>query len=406
MTNTISIEAPELYQQKFEQQGVCVVIPTYNNAGSLAAVIEAVAQYCRQIIIVNDGATDDTANIINSFSFVQSISYKKNLGKGWALRRAFKYAFDMGYQYAITIDADGQHFANDLPQFLEKLKYNKNSIIIGARNMNQYSVPGGSSFGNKFSNFWFKVETGISLPDTQSGYRLYPLAAINKIKLLTYKYELEIEVLVKAAWQNIEIVSIPVKVYYAPKAARVTHFRPYKDFFRISILNTILVLVSFLFIKPRNLIRSVFLKNNFKQRLQKQLFSTTCSDRVKAISVAVGIFMGIIPLWGFQLIIAIFLAIFFKLHKALVIIAANISVPPMIPLIVYASFKAGAIWYGIHATEINFNKSISLASIKQNLQQYIIGSCTLAIIAAVFFGLLTFFILKLFSIKKGNHTIS
>lgn len=388
-------------REQFEQLHVCVIIPTYNNETSLAGVIADVAEYCKDVIVVNDGSTDSTKPIIESFSFAQMIGYEKNVGKGWALRKAFAYAIEKGYKYAITIDSDGQHFAKDLPAFLDKLKLEQNAIIIGARNMNQDSVPGGSSFGNRFSNFWFKVETGMTSPDTQSGYRLYPLDAIKKMQFFTKKYEFEIEVLVKAAWQGVNIVSVPVTVYYAPKEERISHFRPYKDFFRIGVLNTVLVLITFLYIKPRNLFRSIFVKKNFRKKLREQLYNPDHSDHLKALSVAFGVFMGIVPIWGFQLVAAIFLAILLKLNKALVIIAANISIPPMIPFIIFASYKAGAFWMGHNAMQIDFSKSISLDSIKKNLQQYIYGSITLAILAGVFFGLLTFILLKLFNKKPA-----
>lgn len=156
--------------EKVDVLKVCVIIPTYNNASTLAGVIEDIAGYSNHIIVVNDGSTDNTAEVLLRFPSVQFISYSKNVGKGWALRQAFKYAADKGYHYSITIDSDGQHFAKDIPLFINKIETIPNSIIIGARNMGQASVPGGSSFGNKFSNFWFKVETGIACPDTQSGY--------------------------------------------------------------------------------------------------------------------------------------------------------------------------------------------------------------------------------------------
>ena len=384
-------------REKFEQLRVCVIIPTYNNENSLAGVINDVAAYTDHIIVVNDGSTDNTKKIIDSFSFVQQISYEKNVGKGWALRKAFAYAVGKGYKYAITIDSDGQHFAKDLPNFIDKLSDEPNAIIIGARNMDQASVPGGSSFGNKFSNFWFKLETGINCPDTQSGYRLYPLEALKQMRFYTRKYEFEIEVLVRAAWKGINVVAVPVTVYYAPKETRISHFRPYKDFFRISLLNAILVLITFLYIKPRNFFHSLFIKKNFRQQIKEHLFNTNHSDQLKAISVAFGVFMGIIPIWGFQLMAAIFLAILFKLNKPLVIIAANISIPPMIPVIIFLSYKMGAFWMGQNAMQLDFSKSISLSSIKKNLQQYIYGSISLAIIAGLLFGLLTFIILKLFN---------
>ena len=387
-------------REKFEQLRACVIIPTYNNETSLAGVITDVSGYTDHIIVVNDGSTDHTKSIIDSFLFVQQISYEKNVGKGWALRMAFAYAQENGYKYAVTIDSDGQHFAKDLPTFIAKLEEEPNAIIIGARNMDQASVPGGSSFGNKFSNFWFRLETGINCPDTQSGYRLYPLQPLKQMHFYTRKYEFEIEVLVRAAWKGVNVVSVPVTVYYAPKEIRISHFRPYKDFSRISVLNTILVLITFLYIKPGNFFHSLFIKKNLRQKFHEHLFSTDHSDQLKSISIAFGVFMGIVPIWGFQLIVAIFLAILFKLNKALVIIAANISIPPMIPFIIFLSYKIGAFWMGQNAMQLDFSKSITLASIKKNLQQYIYGSISLAIIAGLVIGLFTFILLKLFNRKS------
>jgi glycosyltransferase involved in cell wall biosynthesis len=389
-----------LLKEKVDVLKACVIIPTYNNAATLATVIADVALYSDHIIVVNDGSTDDTVAIVQQFPEVQFISYAPNVGKGWALRKAFRHAIEKGYQYAISIDSDGQHFAKDLPAFINKLEEEPNAIIIGARNMGQASVPGGSSFGNRFSNFWFKFETGITSPDTQSGYRLYPLEPLKKMRFITRKYEFEIEVLVLLAWKGIKVISVPVTVYYAPKEERISHFRPYKDFFRISVLNTILVLISLLYIKPRDLIRTLFSREKMKKVLDEHLYNPHHSIQLKSLSVSFGIFMGIVPIWGFQLAVAIFLAILFKLNKPLVIIAANISIPPMIPLIIYLSYKAGAFWMGANAMQIDFSNDITIQSIKKNLLQYIAGSVTLAFAAALVFGLGTFVFLKLISKKQ------
>lgn len=390
----------EPMMEQADELKVCVIIPTYNNAATLATVIKDVAQYSRHIIVVNDGSTDNTAAVVAGFPEIQLISYSPNKGKGLALRTAFRYAIEKGYQYAITIDSDGQHFAKDLPAFIQKLREEGHAVIIGARNMGQASVPGGSSFGNKFSNFWFKVETGITSPDTQSGYRLYPLGPMKKMRFLTRKYEFEIEVLVRLAWKGIPVISVPVTVYYAPKGERISHFRPYKDFFRISVLNTVLVLITFLYIKPRNLLRTLFSPQKLKQAINDHVFNPHHSPQLKAMSVALGVFMGIVPIWGFQLAVAIFLAILFKLNKPIVIIAANISIPPMIPLIIFLSYKMGAWWMGPGAMQLNFSNAITLAAIKQNLVQYIYGSITLAFIAGTAAGLLTFVMLKWFGKKE------
>ncbi len=250
-----------ILQEKFEKLRACVLIPTYNNAQTLGRVIADVAAYTNHIVVVNDGSTDETEAILKLFPFIQLVSYHKNIGKGWALRKGFEYATQSGYDFTITIDSDGQHFAKDLTLFIEKLETTKEAIVIGARNMDQPSVPGKSSFGHKFSNFWFWVETGIKAPDTQSGYRLYPIHLLKGLKFYTQKFEFEIEVLVIAAWRDIGIDSVPVTVYYAPKESRISHFRPLQDFSRISLLNTFLVLAAFLYIKPRDFMRGIKKKN-------------------------------------------------------------------------------------------------------------------------------------------------
>jgi len=221
------------------------------------------------------------------------------------------------------------------------------------------------------------------------------------MRFITRKYEFEIEVLVRAAWKGIKVESVPVTVYYAPKETRISHFRPYKDFARISILNTILVLISFLYIKPRDFLSILFDKKKFKQLLNDHLYNPHHSAQLKSVSVAVGIFMGIVPLWGFQLVTAIFLAILFKLNKPLVIVAANISIPPMIPVIIFLSYKTGVLWMGKNAMQIGFSNSITLESVKHNLVQYIYGSITLAVIAGIVFGLLTFILLKMVEKKQA-----
>ncbi|MBA3704979.1 MAG: DUF2062 domain-containing protein, partial [Bacteroidetes bacterium] len=111
-------------------------------------------------------------------------------------------------------------------------------------------MPKKNTFGNKFSNFWFHFQTGIALPDTQSGYRLYPIEKIKGTRYFTSKYEFEIEVMVKAAWRGINVITVPINVFYAHVEKRITHFRPFKDFIRISILNTWLTILALLWYKP------------------------------------------------------------------------------------------------------------------------------------------------------------
>ncbi len=265
MDNECTIVSEEI-SPSFTDLRVCVIIPTYNNVATIATVITDILKYTSNIIVVNDGSTDDTANIISAFEGVAIESYQPNRGKGMALRRGFKKAIEMGYDYAVTIDSDGQHFAKDLPVFIEKLRNEGPALIMGARNMDTAdNVPGKSSFGNKFSNFWYKVETGIELPDTQTGYRLYPLEPISKMRFFTRKYEFEIEVIVRLAWAGVKVSSVPITVYYPPKEERISHFRPFKDFTRISVVNTVLVTICF-FIYGREIFSGSFIKTRTGSR--------------------------------------------------------------------------------------------------------------------------------------------
>jgi glycosyltransferase involved in cell wall biosynthesis len=376
----------------------CVIIPTFNNEKTLEGIISGTLEITKDVIVVNDGSTDSTEDILKKYSFLQIISYPKNKGKGYAIRKGFEKAISEGYDYAITIDSDGQHFPEDICKFIDKIGEEPGSLIVGDRNLKNESLSGGSSFANRFSNFWFKFLTGTQLNDTQTGYRLYPLKSLEDIKFFTRKYEFELEVLVRAAWRRVEITSIPVKVFYPSKEERVSHFRPFKDFARISILNTILVLVSLLYVKPFAFFRYLT-RENIRDFVNKNILLSDYSNLQIAMAIALGIFMGIIPLWGFQLILAIGLAHVFGLSKLLTSVAANISIPPMIPFILYFSYVTGCLTLD-HSINMSFSSTLEFNSFKDNLMTYIVGSIVLATVMSILSGIFSYVILKIFRKKR------
>ena len=237
-------------RERLEALKCAVIIPTYNNVGTIATVIADVKKYASDVIVVNDGCTDNTAEVLAGIEGIRVIDYAKNKGKGYALKLGLKRAYEWGFDYAITIDADGQHYADDIPVFIDRIEEEPNSLLVGARNLAADNMPSKNTFANKFSNFWYRVETGNRLTDTQSGYRLYPLKPLQNIRLLTRRYEFEVEIIVRAAWRGINVENVPIKVYYPPVEERVSHFRPFKDFTRISILNTILVFYALILYYP------------------------------------------------------------------------------------------------------------------------------------------------------------
>ncbi|RMA65718.1 DUF2062 domain-containing protein [Ulvibacter antarcticus] len=384
---------------KLRQLKCCVIIPTYNNHKTLKKVIDGVLDYTNDIIVVNDGATDETPDILKGFPKIEQIHLSKNVGKGNALRLGFKKASALGFHYAITIDSDGQHFPNDIPVFVEALESSEteNLLLIGARNMKQEGVPGKSSFGNNFSNFWFWFETGISLEDTQSGFRLYPLREINQRNYYTKKFEFEIEVIVKAAWNGTEVKNVPIKVLY-DETERVSHFRPFKDFTRISILNIWFVLMTIFVIKPRDLYRK-YKKKGLRRFIMEDFLGNDDSPRKKAMSIALGVFTGLSPFWGFHTIIVIFLAILLKLNKAIAFTFSNVSLPPFIPFVLYASSKMGQFVLGIEYSYTMEEMTENFELLK-HLETYIVGSFSLAILSAVVLGSLGYLILTIISKKQ------
>ena len=241
-----------------KELGICVIIPTYNNKGTIMQVIQSVAEYCEDIFVVCDGPTDGTVELVKqSAAPVNVVEYQPNKGKGTALVTGFREALKRGFRYAITLDSDGQHYASDIPAFVEAITEHPDTLIIGSRGLKHDNMPQKNTFANKFSNFWFTVQTAKKLPDTQTGFRLYPLQKMGKMHIITSRYEAELELLVRSAWRNINIIPIPINVYYPPQEERVSFFRPGKDFTRISILNTFFCFAAILYGYPSMLIRKL-----------------------------------------------------------------------------------------------------------------------------------------------------
>lgn len=378
-------------QHEFEKYQTCFLLPTYNNASSIVHVIQQCLQQTTHVLVVNDGSTDDTLLKLEQLP-IQLLTYPKNRGKGYALRQGFKRAMELGYRHVLTIDTDGQHYAEDAIHFFEALKKNPDSLLIGSRNLNQENVPGKSSFGNQFSNFWFKVETGKTIPDTQSGYRLYPVHLYQNKKWFTNKYEFEIEVIVRSSWMGIDVLPVPIRVFYPKQEERISHFRPFKDFSRISVLNTVLVLIAFFYIKPRDLVLRPLREKGFKRGLKELLFDPHETIFTRAASVGFGVFMGIVPVWGFQLLIGIPAAVALKLNKTLFIVAANISIFP--PIIWAASLATGKLLFGNPQWRIDF-KNLKWEEVLQTGKEFFIGGTVLSILAGLIFFAMTYFILSI-----------
>ena len=380
-------------KQRFRQLNGVVLIPTYNNAKTLLQVIDDVRRYAADIMVVNDGCTDDTAALLASQTDLHVIAYERNRGKGYALKTGLREAARRGYAYAITIDSDGQHYADDIAVFVEAAEQSPNTLFVGARNLQADNMPSKNTFANKFSNFWYWAETGIKLTDTQSGFRLYPLAVLPNLHFITSRYEFEVEVLVRAAWKGIKVANVPIKVYYPPAEERVSHFRPARDFTRISLLNTYLVLMALLIYYPWRFLHTLTW-SNIKRFVHNNITHSPESNLRMSLAIGWGVCCGILPAWGYQMWIALAVAQVAKLNKVLAVVASNISIPPMIPFILFGSYVLGCQLLG-NPVSLLFSE-VTFEAVMVNLWQYVLGACVLAVLAGVCVWLVSWAVLSLF----------
>lgn len=238
---------------------LCALIPTYNNVATVAAVVQDTLTHL-PVIVVADGPTDGSLEAVRAIKSdrLTVISYDRNQGKGYALKRGFTEARRQGYTHVLTLDSDGQHLPSEIPTLVRMAKVHPDSIIMGSRRMGQTNMPGKNTFANKFSNFWFAVQTGRYLPDTQTGMRVYPLNHLHGEWAMTRRYEAELLLLVFSIWANVQIIPVPIDVYYPPQNERVSYFRPARDFTRISILNTVLCVLAVCYGLPRRWLHGVY----------------------------------------------------------------------------------------------------------------------------------------------------
>ncbi|HZL13516.1 MAG TPA: glycosyltransferase family 2 protein, partial [Verrucomicrobiae bacterium] len=274
---------------------VCVVIPVFNHAGTVAEVIRA-AQIFLPVIVVDDGSTDHPQLPEN----ISVVRLKKNSGKGAALRAGFQRAAELGFTHAITMDADGQHFAEDLPKFLAAAKSQSEAIFVGVRDFFAAGCPTHRRRSNAVSTFWFRVETSVRLGDTQCGFRCYPLTLAQQLKIRSGRYAFELEFLVRASWVRTPIVAVPVKCVYAPEQIRQSHFRPVRDLAHITFMNIGLVLQSWFVPRTLRATWSFGQKKSLRKTVG-EFFSDHAHEPWRmSLAVGLGLFFSLTPIWGFQ----------------------------------------------------------------------------------------------------------
>ena len=210
-----------------------VVIPVYNHESGIKVVVEKALILGLPVYVIDDGSTDATSVRLKSIPGITVLRHSVNLGKGAALMTGFTEAARTA-DFAITIDGDGQHDPADAAALMAPLKSGVPALVIGRRDnmLDDTRIQWTSRFGRKFSNFWVWLSGGPLLSDSQSGFRIYPIHEILSIKSRARRFQFEVEIVVLAHWKGIRIIEVPVNVSYPPKGERISHFRPFVDFWR------------------------------------------------------------------------------------------------------------------------------------------------------------------------------
>lgn len=217
---------------------ILTVIPTKDNAGSIADVVRGCLVHTSDLLVIDDGCTDGSPDLARQAG-AQVLAHPQNRGKGAALETALDYAAEHGFSHIVAIDADAQHEPDDLPSFYEAIRRSPDAIVAGLRDMSV--APRSAFYARANSNFWVWVSSGQHIGDTQCGYRAFPVESVRQLRLVPSRYQWEVEVLVRAVWEGIPVVDHPCRVFYPPAEERVSSYRKFVDTARISWLNAHLI---------------------------------------------------------------------------------------------------------------------------------------------------------------------
>lgn len=211
---------------------LAVIIPLYNHGGSVRRVVEDSLRLGWPVFVVDDGSNDGGPQGLADLPGCTLLSHPHNQGKGAALLTGLAAAARVA-DWAITLDADGQHQPGQARNLLAAIVPGSRPLVLGCRlGMEDEAVPWTSRWGRRFSNFWVWAACGRWLSDSQSGFRLYPLPEVLELPVGSRRFQYEVEVLVRAVWAGLGVRQAPVAVFYPPRGQRISHFQPGRDFWR------------------------------------------------------------------------------------------------------------------------------------------------------------------------------
>jgi uncharacterized protein (DUF2062 family) len=333
-----------------------VIAPTFDNARTLRDVLLQIVDTRLPLIVVNDGSTDATREILEQLrrEFAGSIdvaTHARNCGKAAALRTGFALAAAAGHTHAVTIDTDGQLDPAEIGRLVEAARSSRAALVLGVRDETAADYPSRSRTGRRVSNLFVRLESGLRVSDSQCGFRVYPLDFVRHARGSAGRYAFETEVLTRAGWAGCEAVEVPVTCRYLPEGERVSHFRPWLDSFRAVGLHARLVGRALLPVPHRKWSRQppTSHASRFRQvfewldprRLVRDVREQRLGAHEAATGVALGVFIGNLPIYGLQTVTSLYAARRLHLHPIPVVAGSHVSTPPLGPVLIAVAVGVG-----------------------------------------------------------------
>ena len=230
---------------------ICVLIPTYDNERTLEAVVRRAREHVPDVIVVDDGSHEGARAVargLKEAGLADVRFHDQNRGKGAAMLTGLQAARERGFSHAIQVDADGQHDTDDLPRFLEATRSDPRALVMGEP-IFDHTAPKLRMWARQLTVFWCRVETwSTRLADPLCGYRVYPVEATLLAGFRARAMDFDPEVAVRLAWAGTPIMRVPTRIRYFTRAeGGVSHFRPFLDTVRISLMHTRLTLMALFF---------------------------------------------------------------------------------------------------------------------------------------------------------------
>ncbi len=333
-------------------QRFVVIAPTFNNAATVGEVIGAVRALGLPLIVINDGSTDATDDVLRAHAAtIEIVRHPQNQGKAAALRSGFARAIELGYTHALTIDTDGQHNPADVAPMLDLSRAHPHALILGARERRIAGYPAGNRLGRWVSNGLVWLHAGTHVTDSQCGLRVYPLS-LARLPTQAGRYGFETEILVRCGWAHVPVIEHGVQCVYEISTGRVSHFKPWRDSCRAVGMHARLLSRSLLPVRPMRL-REPNDRTTTGTAVERLLRwfsplrawrSIRHDDRERkrfAVALSLGVLIANLPLYGVQSLLSLALAKRWRLHPLAVLAGSHLSTPPVGPVLIAAAIATG-----------------------------------------------------------------